>query len=99
MANTTGYKFGGRQKGTPNRTTKETRELLKLIIDNELSGLPQILKQMKPYQRADIITRLIQYVLPKPDLLVETTNSLNEVKIIASFGTPIENINHDRNSN
>jgi hypothetical protein len=99
MANTTGCKFGGRQKGTPNKTTKETREALKLIIDNELLGLPQILKQMKPYQRADILVRLIQFVLPKPDLLVETNNSLNEVKIFASFGTPIESTYHDRNSN
>ena len=99
MANNTGIKFGGRSKGTPNRTTKETREALKLIIDNELSELPQTLKQMKPYQRADILTKLIHYVLPKPDLMVESTNSLNEVKIFATFGTTIESINHDRNSN
>ena len=29
MANTTGNKFGGRTKGTPNKLTKELRELLK----------------------------------------------------------------------
>jgi hypothetical protein len=99
VANNTGKKYGGRVAGTPNRTTKETREALKLIIDNELSVLPQTLKQMKPYQRADILTKLIHYVLPKPDTLIETTSSLNEVKIYASFGTAIESNNCDRNSN
>jgi hypothetical protein len=29
MANTTGKKYGGRQKGTPNKLTKELRTLLK----------------------------------------------------------------------
>jgi len=31
MANTTGNKYGGRQKNTPNRGTKELRTLLKDI--------------------------------------------------------------------
>ena len=29
MANITGKKYGGRQKGTPNRMTKELRSILK----------------------------------------------------------------------
>ena len=29
MANTTGKKYGGREKGTPNRLTKELRSILK----------------------------------------------------------------------
>ena len=28
MANTTGVKYGGRQKGTPNKLTKELRSVL-----------------------------------------------------------------------
>ena len=36
MANTTGKKFGGRQKGTPNRLTKELRAVLKDLIHEEL---------------------------------------------------------------
>ncbi len=89
MANNTGKKFGGRTKGTPNKTTKETRESLKRIIDMELVQLPRLLESMKPYQRADVLTKLIQYVLPKPDIEIEKTDSLQQVKIIASFGTPL----------
>ena len=36
MANTTGNKYGGREKGTPNRLTKELRTLLKNILYQEL---------------------------------------------------------------
>ena len=36
MANTTGKKYGGREKGTPNRLTKELSTFLKYIrITNE----------------------------------------------------------------
>lgn len=92
MANNTGIKFGGRQKGTPNRTTKETREALKRIIDSELENLPELFESMKPYQRADILTKLVQYVLPKAEIEIETNNydKLKEVKIVAQFGTPLE---------
>ena len=39
MANTTGKKYGGRQKGTPNRLTKELRAILKDVLYNELEKL------------------------------------------------------------
>lgn len=87
MANTTGMKFGGRQKGTPNRTTKETREALKRIIDTELETLPDVLQAMKPYQRADILSKLIQYVLPKPEGKAELADQLSEVRILPDWLT------------
>ena len=39
MANTTGTKFGGRTKGTPNRTTAETKELIQNVVSNELDNI------------------------------------------------------------
>ena len=39
MANTTGKKFGGRNKGTPNRLTKELRTILKNVLYNELDNI------------------------------------------------------------
>ena len=80
-----GIKTGGRQKGTPNRTTKETREALKQIIDSELDNLPKLMEAMKPYQRADVITKLIQYVLPKPDNDLSIESKLNEVHILPDW--------------
>ena len=39
MANTTGKKYGGREKGTPNRLTKELRTILKDVLYNELEKI------------------------------------------------------------
>ena len=42
MANTTGKKYGGREKGTPNRLTKELRSILKDIVYQELEDIKKI---------------------------------------------------------
>jgi len=37
MANNTGKKFGGREKGTPNVLTKEVRAVLKAVVFEEVA--------------------------------------------------------------
>ena len=51
MANTTGNKYGGREKGTPNRLTKELRTLLKDIFYQELEEIQERLELLKPEER------------------------------------------------
>ncbi|QMU64599.1 MAG: hypothetical protein GKR88_10075 [Flavobacteriaceae bacterium] len=46
MANTTGKKFGGRKKGTPNKTTKEIRNAFQLIIDKNLNNIDKWLNEI-----------------------------------------------------
>mgnify|MGYP007071991249 CR=1 FL=1 len=65
MANTTGIKYGGRQKGTPNRLTKELRAVLKDVVFNELENIDARLKQLEPKQRIEIVIKLMPYILPK----------------------------------
>jgi hypothetical protein len=70
MANTTGRKYGGRTKGTPN---KKTQEILALIEDtgcmHPITGLAKIAQQT--YDEGDFATsmgafkELAQYVAPK----------------------------------
>lgn len=60
-----GIKTGGRDKGTPNRLTKELRLILKQIVFNELSELPERLEKMETDKRTEILIKLIPYVLPK----------------------------------
>ena len=56
MANTTRKKYGGRQKRTPNRMTKELRTILKDILYQELEEIEE---------RLDVLERKtrINYVL------------------------------------
>lgn len=65
MANTTGKKFGGRKKGTPNRLTKETRTLLKNIVYSEIENIETLLSDLETEKRLEFIIKLLPYVVPK----------------------------------
>ncbi len=58
-------KTGGRSKGTPNRTTAETKDLLKSIVGKELTKLGVMLEQLEPMERINAISKLLPYILPK----------------------------------
>ncbi len=64
-------KTGGREAGTPNRLTKELRTVLKEIIFQEISSLPDRLEKLEPKDRLELFTKLLPYVMPK----VEAVNS------------------------
>ena len=65
MANITGKKYGERQKGTPNKLTKEIRTVLKDLIYKELDEIKEHLDSLEPKKRIEIVIKLIPYVLPK----------------------------------
>jgi len=70
MAN--GYKTGGRQAGTPNKTTKELRELLKAFVFSELETLPETLAALPADKRAELLVKILPFVLPKVDTVNAT---------------------------
>lgn len=74
MANTTGMKFGGRQKGTPNRLTRELRAVLKDLIHEELETLQETLDHLDPKDRLEVLVKLLPYVLPKVSPASHTTD-------------------------
>mgnify|MGYP007025831519 FL=1 len=65
MANTTGNKYGGRSKGTPNRLTKELRTVLKDIVYRELETIELRLDELDPKERIELTIKLMPYVFPK----------------------------------
>lgn len=74
MANTTGKKYGGRQKGTPNRLTKELRTILKNVLYNELENIEELLESLEPKERVELVIKLIPFILPKVDRIGHTYN-------------------------
>lgn len=74
MANTTGNKYGGREKGTPNRITKELRSLLKDIMYDEIGALQERLDALNPKERVELLIKLMPYALPKVTSVSHTTN-------------------------
>lgn len=76
----TGFKgtrnINGRPKGALNKTTAETKELLKKIVSNELETIAQRLELLDNKDRIDAIIRLLPYIVPKQtEIAVETKNS------------------------
>ena len=74
MANTTGKKYGGREKGTPNRLTKELRTILKNVLYNELENIEELLETLEPKERIELVIKLIPFILPKVDKIGHTFN-------------------------
>ena len=74
MANTTGIKHGGRQKGTPNIMTKELRSILKDILYQELEEVQERFKLLEPKERIELLIKLMPYALPKVTSISHTTN-------------------------
>ena len=74
MANTTGNKYGGREKGTPNRLTKELRTVLKDIVYRELETIELRLDELDPKERIELTIKLMPYVFPTLQNISSTTN-------------------------
>lgn len=65
MANTTGKKFGGRKKGTPNKDTKQLREKIEMLLSDQWHQIQKDIQDLKPKDRIDTYIKLLEYSLPK----------------------------------
>ena len=74
MANTTGEKYGGREKGTQNRITKELRTILKDILYNELEKIEELLESLEPKERLELVIKILPFILSKVDKIGYTYN-------------------------
>lgn len=59
------------KKQTNERTFWDLQAALKDVIMNEFEKLPELLNELTPKERADVLTRLTPYVLPR----VESINA------------------------
>lgn len=71
--NTTGQKFGGRQKGTPNKTTAEVKSLLHEFISCNIETLQDDFDLLEPKDRLAFFERALKFILP--------TQQSNEINI------------------
>lgn len=58
-------KVGGRQKGSENILTKELRVLLKNIMEDEIAAIPELLQELDPKLRLELLVKLLPFVVPK----------------------------------
>ena len=62
--NTTGKKFGGRQKGTPNKLNSKIKDKLSNIISDAISSLNT--EDMTKAERLKLIQLGLPYIITKP---------------------------------
>lgn len=61
----TGQKTGGRQVGTPNKTTSAIRQRLKEYFDDNLEGILDSIKDLPPSEKLQVFLKLLPYVTPQ----------------------------------
>ena len=76
-------KHGGRKLGTPNKTTAELRQTIKAIIESQFENIINDIALLKPYQRLDIITKLLPFAIPK--LMPNENDKIENEKIEVVF--------------
>ncbi len=81
----------GRPKGRANRSTDRLRNLLFDLINNNLDNLQTDISSLEPYQRLQMIDRLLKHILPPPmDPLERLDND--------SLDMLIQKLREDRNN-
>jgi len=76
-----GKKTGGRQKGTPNKTTAFNKAIIENILSeyNDTGAMAKDLKDLEPKDRLDIMVKLMAFTTPKPqtiDMNLQTPEKL-----------------------
>jgi len=64
--NTTGNKYGGRTKGTPNKLTSKIKEKLSSIISEAIDSLA--IENMTKSERLKLIQLGLPYIVTKPQI-------------------------------
>ena len=68
MANKTGIKYGGRQKGTANKATARLREAFTDLLEGNIGRLQELLDNVaekNPQKALELLLKLSEFVLPK----------------------------------
>lgn len=89
MANTTGKKFGGRKKGTPNKKTQEVLATLEELGCDPIRGMALIALDDKNdiKLRSDMFKELAQYVAPKRKS-IEHTGGVDLMDLVVNIPLP-----------
>jgi len=94
MANTTGKKFGGRAPGTPNKTTREFRETVTRLLEDNADNVGRWLTlvaegdgsekgQPDPGRALDLMAKLAEFAAPKLARTEHVGDGGGPVRIIA----------------
>jgi len=67
-----GFKTGGRKAGIPNKLTSEIKSKIESLIEKYLFD---DIKKLQPDKRAELLVKLLPYLIPKAKDEIEASNS------------------------
>ena len=68
MANNTGIKYGGRQKGTANKATARLREAFTELLEDNIGKVQELFDKVaekNPQKALELLLKLSEFALPK----------------------------------
>lgn len=79
-------KYGGRQRGTPNKITKEIKEKFEHLLNSNLNTLQNDLNELSPRWRVHYVLELGKFVIPtmkaqEIDLNMESNSEINSITV------------------
>ena len=76
-------KKGGRKQGIPNKSTKQIRELLTSILQEEIERIPELFDAITdPKRRLDALAKLLPFIAPKMQSIKEEQEDENQISKI-----------------
>ena len=76
-------KLGGREQGIPNKSTKQIRELLNIVLQEEIERVPEHFNAITdPKQRLDALAKLLPFIAPKMQSIKEVKKEENQINKI-----------------
>ena len=68
MANNTGIKYGGRQKGTPNKASAKLREAFTELLEDNIDKVQELFDKVaekNPQKALELLLKLSEFAIPK----------------------------------
>lgn len=88
MSNTTGKKFGGRQKGTPNKSTAEIRELAQEFGPEAIRRLVSLMRQRDDHKvQLAAAKELLDRGYGRPTEMAERLDGPTEMRVVYDQGS------------
>lgn len=90
-------KTGGREKGTPNKTTKEVKEAISNFVNGNFNAFVDMLNEIEnPAEKARLFIKLLEYVVPKQQQ-IDLDGNLNIEAVKVEFKQTGRQPRHEEN--
>lgn len=89
-----GFKTGGRQKGTPNKVTTQTKETLSSLVERLSEDILDQVDSLSLEDKVSLLPRLLPFIIPRPQAISEgDQNQKPKSLVLIPAGTEYSQVN------